>query len=145
MKKLRAILITSAISLSIFSGCTSNNSNPEKTAIETTAENTASETTTENTDSYADDKTLDEFNSVFEELLAKFDKVSAAVVSADGSTLKPEYSEYQSDFDKILEEIDILGDYIDENGTDNEYFTKMTEKGRNILELLNNFSSKAGL
>lgn len=135
MKKSLLMLITAAISLSMLSGCGGDNASEKETT----------EITTDSVDLYADESTINEFKTVFGELLTKFEDISAKVVSEDDMTLKPEYSEYQQDFDKILEEINILGSYVEEDGTNNEYFNKMTEKGRDILELLNNFVSKTGI
>ncbi len=87
-----------------------------------------------------------EFTETFAKLSDLFNKiVEKATTEGDNRTLTDDYKEFQSEYDKIYEEILSLGDDADSDNINQEYYDNLTEKGKELLSKLNDFVADAGI
>ncbi|MCI8805330.1 MAG: hypothetical protein HFE59_05445 [Clostridiales bacterium] len=87
-----------------------------------------------------------EFTETFTNLNTMFNKlVDKVTVKGDNKTLIDEYKAFQDEYDKIYK--DILSIYNDtkDDSVNQEYYDKLTAKGKDIINKINDFMAKANI
>lgn len=85
------------------------------------------------------------FSSTFTTLSTLFEKLRNEAYDETGKTLKEQYKQYQSDFDNLVKDIYSLGNNIDTNDKNQNYFDSLTKKGNKITEQLKELAKKANI
>ena len=87
-----------------------------------------------------------EFTETFTNLNTVFNKlVDKATVEGNNKTLTDEYKAFQNEYDKIYEDILSIYDDAKDDNLNQEYYDKLTAKGKDILNKINDFTAKANI